>query len=109
MYVCMYKCMYIQYIQGLRQSRLSTADHALLCWTVYRAVAWQRSNQIRYNNNYLRLGLLDTYNMTLPLRGHQIHCIYKKENVRLRIGFILLRIGACAKALVNRLPSIQGL
>jgi hypothetical protein len=27
----MYKCMYtIQYIQGLGQSRLSTADHALL-------------------------------------------------------------------------------
>jgi hypothetical protein len=26
----MYKCMYIQYIQGLSQSRLSTADHALL-------------------------------------------------------------------------------
>jgi hypothetical protein len=30
MYICMYKCMYIQYIQGLCQSRLSTADHALL-------------------------------------------------------------------------------
>jgi hypothetical protein len=26
----MYKYMYIQYIQGLCQSRLSTADHALL-------------------------------------------------------------------------------
>jgi hypothetical protein len=26
----MYKCMYIQYIQGLSQSRLSTANHALL-------------------------------------------------------------------------------
>jgi hypothetical protein len=30
MYVCMYKSMYIQYIQGLGQSRLSRADHALL-------------------------------------------------------------------------------
>jgi hypothetical protein len=29
-YVCMYKCMYIQYTQVLGQSRLSTADHALL-------------------------------------------------------------------------------
>jgi hypothetical protein len=26
----MYKCMYIQYIQGPGESRLSTADHALL-------------------------------------------------------------------------------
>jgi hypothetical protein len=26
----MYVCMYAQYIQGLGQSRLSTADHALL-------------------------------------------------------------------------------
>jgi hypothetical protein len=26
----MYKCMYIQYIQGLGQFRLSIADHALL-------------------------------------------------------------------------------
>jgi hypothetical protein len=26
----MYICMYVQYIQGLSQSRLSTADHALL-------------------------------------------------------------------------------
>jgi hypothetical protein len=26
----MYKCMYIQYVQGLCQSRLSTADHVLL-------------------------------------------------------------------------------
>jgi hypothetical protein len=30
MYICMYECMYIQYIQGLCQSRLSTANHALL-------------------------------------------------------------------------------
>jgi hypothetical protein len=30
MFVCMYKCMYIQYIQGLCQSRLSTTNHALL-------------------------------------------------------------------------------
>jgi hypothetical protein len=30
MYVCMYKCIYIQYIQGLCQSRLSTENHALL-------------------------------------------------------------------------------
>jgi hypothetical protein len=30
MYICMYKCMYIQYIQGVCQSRLSTANHALL-------------------------------------------------------------------------------
>jgi hypothetical protein len=30
MYICMYKCVYIQYIQGLCHSRLSTADHALL-------------------------------------------------------------------------------
>jgi hypothetical protein len=29
-YVCMYKWMYIQYKQGLCQSRLSTGDHALL-------------------------------------------------------------------------------
>jgi hypothetical protein len=30
MYVCMYKRMCIQYVQGLGQSRLGTADHALL-------------------------------------------------------------------------------
>jgi hypothetical protein len=30
MYICIYKCMYIRYKQGLCQSRLSTANHALL-------------------------------------------------------------------------------
>jgi hypothetical protein len=32
MYICiyMYQCMKIQFIQGLCQSRLSTADHVLL-------------------------------------------------------------------------------
>jgi hypothetical protein len=30
MYVCMYERMYVIYIQGLCQSRLSTAYHALL-------------------------------------------------------------------------------
>jgi hypothetical protein len=30
MYIWMYKCMYIQYIQDLGHSRLSTVDHAPL-------------------------------------------------------------------------------
>jgi hypothetical protein len=48
MYVCMHKYMYIQYMQGLGQSRLSTADHALLLIapattalkTLERSYAW---------------------------------------------------------------------
>jgi hypothetical protein len=48
MYVCnvyMYECMYIQYIQGLCQSRLSTANHALLLISpaAPRYIAWART------------------------------------------------------------------
>jgi hypothetical protein len=35
-YVCMYERMYTQYIQGLCQSRLSTANHALLYNIIYK-------------------------------------------------------------------------
>jgi hypothetical protein len=47
-YVCMNVCMYIQYIQGLCQSRLSTVNHALLLispatmavYSLERSYAW---------------------------------------------------------------------
>jgi hypothetical protein len=49
----MYKCMCIQYIQGLCQSRLSTADHALLLgapattvvYSLERSYAWPPTNR----------------------------------------------------------------
>jgi hypothetical protein len=40
MYICMYKCIYIQYIQGLCQSKLSTADHALLFVAPATTAVW---------------------------------------------------------------------
>jgi hypothetical protein len=48
MYVCMHKYMYIHYTEGLCQSRLSTADHALLLvapattafYSLERSYAW---------------------------------------------------------------------